>query len=108
MTMLISLPRLRGRWRGNPRPRGRATTRLGLSPSARVKRGHLPRRRGRWDVPASTRILDQILDVLERLGALLGPAFLVVLGDLDRRHRRHPTRQFGKIDVAAGRPAEGF
>src|SRR5215470_14725523 len=50
-------------------------------------------------------VLDDVLDLLEGLGALLGPAFLVVLGELDRRHRRHAARQLGEVDVAAGRAA---
>src|SRR5215475_1939715 len=41
------------------------------------------------EMPATlTAVLDEVLDLLEGLGALLGPAVLVVLDDLHLRHRR--------------------
>src|SRR5262245_60535790 len=52
-------------------------------------------------------VLQDVLDALERLGALLRPAFLVVLREFHRRHRRHAARQLAEIDVAARRPPEG-
>src|SRR5579885_1599514 len=53
------------------------------------------------------RLLDDVLDLLQRLRALGGPAFLVVLDELDRRHRRHVAGQLAEVDVRAGRAAEG-
>src|SRR6185503_10414328 len=55
----------------------------------------------------SARVLKHVLDLLHGLGALGGPAFLVVLHQLDRRQGRQAARQLGEVEVAAGRPAEG-
>src|SRR5215831_19376804 len=51
-------------------------------------------------------VLEDVLDLLERLGALVRPACLVVFDQLDLRHRRHAARQLGEIDVAPRRASE--
>src|SRR6478609_8441373 len=45
-----SLPRLQGRWRGNPRRRGKATEIVRHAPSVGVRRRHLPRLTGEGTV----------------------------------------------------------
>src|SRR5687768_8463244 len=56
----------------------------------------------------SAGLLDGLLDALQGLAALRGPARLVVLHQLDVREARHLAGQVGQVEVLARRAAEGF
>src|SRR5687767_12841838 len=54
----------------------------------------------------SAGLLDRLLDAIHGLAALGGPAFLVVLHQLDLREPRHLARQVRQVEVLPRRAAE--
>src|SRR5450432_3606847 len=55
----------------------------------------------------SAGVLQHVLDLFHGARALLGPAILVVLEQLDGGERRQAAGQLGQVEIAARRPAEG-
>src|SRR6478736_3189701 len=103
MRSKVVLPQPEGpsRVKNSPSP----TSRLTLSTARTVPKVRLT---PAMTMPATLAgVLQHVLDLLEGLGALLRPAVLVVLDELDLRQRRHAAGQGGEVDVAARRPPEG-